>query len=242
MPPSRTEKEHKTRGAVYKKNDTLKAKTADLNKRIARNGAKAKRETPQARFAAANSHSSDELQNKLTEYLGTPPKKGNKKLVWTVYTGPQLKKSPQKDNVWSLFELNMHDLYEEAKDPHVKWDPADKEKELFNSKSRYILLETSDQSELAAFCMFRFEADENYEGNMEFLIYEMQVSKKFQGLGVCRSVFDALERLSSEFEVQLIMLTVFKCNLKAIAVYEHLEYKEHIDTTDTLLVLHKTIS
>ncbi|KAG8679190.1 hypothetical protein FRC09_019146 [Ceratobasidium sp. 395] len=129
--------------------------------------------------------------------------------------------------------------YKEADDPHVKWDPAEKEKELFDRRSRYILLETSNRSELAAFCMFRFEADENHEGRTD---YEMQVSKKFQGLGVCRSVFDALERLSSEFEVQLIMLTVFKCNLEAIAVYEHLEYKEHVDTTNTLLVLHKTIS
>ncbi|KAG8735006.1 hypothetical protein FRC12_018261 [Ceratobasidium sp. 428] len=208
--------------------------------------ARAKYEKDKANGLAktANSYPLDELQNTLDEYLGTPPKKGKKKLVWTICTGPQLKKSPQKANVWSLFELNMHDLYKEADDPHVKWDPAEKEKELFDRRSRYILLETSNRSELAAFCMFRFEADENHEGRKEFLlyIYEMQVSKKFQGLGVCRSVFDALERLSSEFEVQLIMLTVFKCNLEAIAVYEHLEYKEHVDTTNTLLVLHKTIS
>ncbi|QRW14894.1 GNAT family acetyltransferase [Ceratobasidium sp. AG-Ba] len=163
----------------------------------------------------ANMKSTATLQKDLDKLLGTAPanKVGDATLVWKAYQGPELKSTPQKDNVWSLFETNMRDIYKEAKDPYLKWAPAKKKKELYDKKSRYILLEAEDHSELAAFCMFRFEAEPNYEGEMEFVmyIYEIQVAKAFQGAGICRRIFGALEQLSSRYEVQIIMLTVFKC-------------------------------
>jgi hypothetical protein len=59
--------------------------------------------------------------------------------------------------------------YVEAGDPYLKWSPPKKKKELFHEKSRFVLLENEDQ--VAAFCMFRFEAEENDEGVMEFVVY-----------------------------------------------------------------------
>ncbi|KAG9104616.1 hypothetical protein FRC06_000762 [Ceratobasidium sp. 370] len=242
MAPSRTQKGNKTR----------KASTTSTKAKVAKNVPKSRsKPKPKPKHAAellaesANKKSSGTLQEFLNKFLGTPlvNQEGESALVWKVYSGPELKGTPQKDGVWSLFETNMRDIYIEAKDPYLKWGPAKKKKELFDEKSRYILLESEDQSELAAFCMFRFEVEENDSGVVEFLmyIYEVQVSKEFQGLGVCRRIFDALERLSSEYQVQLMMLTAFRCNPRAIAAYRHLGYKEHVDTSDTALVLFKTI-
>ncbi|KAG8746714.1 hypothetical protein FRC10_004018 [Ceratobasidium sp. 414] len=215
MAPSQTGKTKKTR----------KVATTSTKARVAKNAPKSRsklklKHTAELLAEAANEKSSTALQEFLNESLGTPlaNKEGKSGLVWKVYNGPELKGTPQKDNVWSLFETNMRDIYIEAKDPYLKWGPAKKKRELFDEKSRYILLESEDQSELVAFCMFRFEADENEQGVMEFLmyIYEIQVSKEFQGLGACRRMFDALERLSSEYQVQLMMLTAFRFNTQAI--------------------------
>lgn len=60
--------------------------------------------------------------------------------------------------------------YVQAEDPDIPWDPPAKEKELFHKLSRFILLYNSAE-ELEAFCMFRFEADKNYEGKMQFMVY-----------------------------------------------------------------------
>ncbi|KAG9127993.1 hypothetical protein FRC07_006587 [Ceratobasidium sp. 392] len=240
MAPSRTEKGSKARKASTPSTKAKVVKQAPKSK----SKSKEAKHTPELLAEAANEKSSDTIHENLSEFLGTPPanKEGKSALVWTVYDGPELKNSSQKDAVWSLFETNMRDIYIEAKDPDLKWAPTKKKQELYNGKSRYILLESEDQSELAAFCMFRFEAEENIKGVMEFVmyIYEIQVAKAFQRSGICRCIFSALERLSSEYQVQLIMLTVFKRNTNAIAAYRRLEYKEHVDTTDTLLVLYKS--
>ncbi|KAG8719133.1 hypothetical protein FRC09_011580 [Ceratobasidium sp. 395] len=241
MAPSRTEKGSKAQ----------KASVAGSTKaKIAKSSAKSKsvsedKCTTKFLAKAANKKSSHELQILLDGFLCTPPtnKDGESTLAWTVYDGPELKNSPQKDNVWALFETNMRDIYIEAKDPYLKWNPTKKKRELFDKKSRYIILEAEDQSDLAAFCMFRFETEENTEGTMEFVvyIYEIQVSKEFQGLGICRRIFDALERLGSEYQAQLIMLTVFRCNPDAITIYKHLKFEEHDDTSDTAFVFFKAI-
>ncbi|KAG9098150.1 hypothetical protein FS749_004553 [Ceratobasidium sp. UAMH 11750] len=223
---------------------------ASTKARVVKNAPKSRskpkpKHTSELLAEAANEKSSSTLQQFLDGPLGEPfaNRKGKSPLVWKVCNGPELKVTPQKDNVWSLFETNMHDIYIKANDPYLKWSPAKKKKELFDESSRFILLESEDQAELAAFCMFRFETEENDKGVTEFLvyIYEIQVSEEFQGLGICRRIFDALERLSSGYQVQLIMLTAFRCNPKAIAAYRHLGYKEHVDTNDIALVLFKAI-
>lgn len=70
---------------------------------------------------------------------------------------------------------NCTTRYKQANDPHLKWAPAEKKNELFNKKSRFILLEKEgadgSESELEAFCMFRFESEVNDKGVKEFIIY-----------------------------------------------------------------------
>ncbi|CAE6439865.1 unnamed protein product [Rhizoctonia solani] len=113
-------------------------------------------------------------------------------------------------------------LYREAQDPYIKWDPREKKDELFDDLSRLIIVRDA-QGDVQAFSMFRFEAEKNYYGKMEFLmyIYEIQVADGLRGTGICRRAFTALESIAREFQAQLIMLTCFKCNTHALSIYEH---------------------
>ncbi|CUA72431.1 hypothetical protein RSOLAG22IIIB_01100 [Rhizoctonia solani] len=146
---------------------------------------------------------------------------------WTrpVYDGPALgADAALKSQVWNIFAAKMEEIYKKAKDPHIKWNPRERKEELYNEHSRLIVVQNA-QGSVQAFSMFRFEAESNYYGKMEFLmyIYEIQVTKGLWGTGVCRRAFTALESIAREFQAQLIMLTCFKCDTRALSIYEYFE-------------------
>ncbi|KAG8726286.1 N-alpha-acetyltransferase 40, partial [Ceratobasidium sp. 423] len=147
--------------------------------------------------------------------------------TWSFTDGPSLKSTPElKDKVWTLFEENMRDIYIQANDPDIPWDPAQKLKELHHKKARFVLVQKPNT--LEAFCSFRFEAEEDEDGEMRFLvyIYEIQVAKGLRGTGIFRRLLAGLEGMCAELGVQVIMLTCFKCNTQALPVYAHLGFKE----------------
>ncbi|CAE6525302.1 unnamed protein product [Rhizoctonia solani] len=199
---------------------------------------------PKTLVKKANETSTEALQALFNKHLpGTskPTRGHNESLKWSVYDGPTLgDDTTLKTQIWDLFAVNMEELYKEAKDPHIKWNPKEKKEELFNELSRLIVVQDT-QGGVQAFSMFRFEAEKNYYGKMEFLIYlyEIQVAEGLRGTGICRRTFTALESIAREFQAQLIMLTCFKCNTQALAIYEHFGYQDHIDTTDTAKVFWK---
>ncbi|KAL5635957.1 hypothetical protein ACGC1H_004681 [Rhizoctonia solani] len=121
----------------------------------------------------ANQLSLDELQEMFNEYLPVLQGDGvenDGKRTWTFIDGPSLKSAPElKDQVWTLFEENMRDIYIQANDPDIPWDPSQKRKELEHKKSRLVLVQSPDS--LDAFCSFRFEAEEDEDGDMRFLVY-----------------------------------------------------------------------
>ncbi|CAE6491684.1 unnamed protein product [Rhizoctonia solani] len=159
----------------------------------------------------ANKLSADELEEIFKEHL--PDSKVDEiekdaKRRWTFIDGPSLKSTPElKDQVWALFEENMRNFYIQANDPDIPWDPVQKLKELYHPKARLVLVQTPDS--LEAFCSFRFEAEEDEDGEMRFLayIYEIQVARAQRGTGV-------------------VMLTCFKCNTQALSVYARLGFKK----------------
>ncbi|GAB1517437.1 GNAT family acetyltransferase [Rhizoctonia solani] len=99
-------------------------------------------------------------------------------------------------------------------------------KELQHTKTRFVLVQ--NETALEAFCSFRFEAEEDWNGEMQFLvyIYEIQIAQGYRGTGLCRRVFTALEGMCAELDVQVVMLTCFKCNTQALPVYAHLGFQE----------------
>ncbi|CAE6439872.1 unnamed protein product [Rhizoctonia solani] len=164
----------------------------------------------------ANQLSLDELQEMFNEYLPVLQGDGvenDGKRTWTFIDGPSLKSAPElKDQVWTLFEENMRDIYIQANDPDIPWDPSQKRKELEHKKSRLVLVQSPDS--LDAFCSFRFEAEEDEDGDMRFLVYMQAMKSKWRTFDAERAYFD------------VIMLTCFKCNTQALPVYTHLGFKE----------------
>ncbi|KAH7340455.1 hypothetical protein B0J17DRAFT_651404 [Rhizoctonia solani] len=178
----------------------------------------------------ANKLSLEELQEIFEEYLLDSKVDGLEqegKRTWSFTDGPTLKSTPElKDKVWTLFEENMRDIYIQANDPNIPWDPAEKRKELHHKKARLVLVQTPNA--LEAFCSFRFEAEEDDDGEMRFLvyIYEIQVAQAQRGMGIFRRILTALEGMCAELGVQVIMLTCFKCNTQALPVYARLGFNE----------------
>ncbi|KAF8710519.1 Acetyltransferase (GNAT) family, partial [Rhizoctonia solani] len=116
--------------------------------------------------------------------------------------------------------------YITANDPDITWNPVQKMKELQHTKTRFVLVQ--NETALEAFCSFRFEAEEDWNGEMQFLvyIYEIQIAQGYRGTGLCRRIFTALEGMCAELDVQVVMLTCFKCNTQALPVYAHLGFQE----------------
>ncbi|KAJ1310199.1 hypothetical protein OPQ81_006943 [Rhizoctonia solani] len=200
------------------------------NRRTGAAGRKKKRHELEVLADKANELSLEELQEIFQEYLPAPKTtdgiEREAKRTWSFIDGPTLKTTPElKDKVWRLFEANMRDIYIQANDPDIPWDPPQKLKEFHHKKSRFIVAQASDA--LEAFCSFRFEAEKDDDGEMWFLvyIYEIQVAKEHRGTGIFRRILTALEGMCTELGVQVIMLTCFKCNIQALPVYAHLGFK-----------------
>ncbi|KAF8710520.1 Acetyltransferase (GNAT) family, partial [Rhizoctonia solani] len=201
-----------------------------------------KPQSPKTLAKRANKASIRVLQKLLDKYLPPPPgaAEGQKDaLYWNIYDGPTLEADETlKLQICDLFEANMKEL-READDPDVEWNPAEKKKHLFNELSRLIVIQDAE-NDVQAFSMFRFEVTNNYNRKPEFLmyIYEIQVAIAHRETGICRRTFAVLEDMARKFKVQLVMLT---CNAKALAIYDHFGYEEHIDTTDKVEVLWKAM-
>ena len=71
-----------------------------------------------------------------------------------------------------------------------------------------------------AFAHFRFSAnDEDYASRAVVYVWELQVAEPFQGAGLGRRVMGLLQRVAEGFQLDCVMLTVFKSNARALAFY-----------------------
>ncbi|KAF9481364.1 acyl-CoA N-acyltransferase [Pholiota conissans] len=123
-------------------------------------------------------------------------------------------KEGQCNSIWSLFETNMRGMYEASS---FGWDPQAKQKELFHSLSRFLLVTDTEKSELVAFTNFRFEV----EGGEDLIYcYDLQVSPSTQGVGLGKNMMKELEKIAQSYNMEKIALTVFKANTKAAAFYK----------------------
>ncbi|KAH6917320.1 acyl-CoA N-acyltransferase [Coprinopsis sp. MPI-PUGE-AT-0042] len=135
--------------------------------------------------------------------------------------------------IYDLWANNMQTLYTNSS---FGWKPAEKEKELFASPSRFILAfktgtgERGSIRELVGFTMFRFEYE---DGESLVYCYEIQISPGIQGIGLGRKLMGYLETIGNVYEMDKIMLTVLKANQKAFQFYE--KYGFQIDPSSPSL-------
>ncbi|GAA94690.1 uncharacterized protein L969DRAFT_458926 [Mixia osmundae IAM 14324] len=131
---------------------------------------------------------------------------------------------PQRDNVISLFERNMRNMYEST----GGYDAQAKREELFNAASRFLVVPPLEPNqELQGYVMFRFDTEESLRASRVYSVvycYELQVAVRRQGIG--QRLMALLEQYAKHYRLQKVMLTVFKINVDALAFYRSLGYQE----------------
>ena len=125
--------------------------------------------------------------------------------------------TPQKNDLFALFEANMKDMYDKT----WGWNKEDKIKELFAPTSKFLMIEDNDDADkIVAFTTFRFEWDDEEEPEYPVLYcYELQISDDHQGKGIGKRLMELLVQFQKACLMRKVMLTCFKINTMAMSFY-----------------------
>ncbi|KAH9175362.1 acyl-CoA N-acyltransferase [Lactarius sanguifluus] len=130
-----------------------------------------------------------------------------------------------RQSVWELLEQNMRHMYVGSS---MGWDPPSKKEELFHRNSRFILLRRSQvqdddadpvcgEPSIVAYSMFRFEMEND---ERVLYCYELQVVQDVRRGGIGKTLVQCLCNIAHEYDMQKVMLTVFKENQMALLFYK----------------------
>lgn len=138
----------------------------------------------------------------------------------TCFNGPSLP-SKLATSVFQLFLDNMKSFYQSS-----SWgfDETEKKQDFRNPMNRYIIvLDKSD--DLVAFCLFRFEYDDEDEPEHPVLYcYELQVKHSHRGQKIGAQLMSIIAQIAAHYKMWKTMLTVFKANVAAINFYTKLGF------------------
>ena len=111
------------------------------------------------------------------------------------------------------------------------WNAAVKRSELAHDNARFVLVRGGG-GKIQAFAHFRFDPDDEVHASRAVLyVRELQVAQPFRSSGLGARIMNLLQRVAGQFELDCVMLTVFKSNTRALSFYmEKLEYS--IDAGD----------
>lgn len=112
------------------------------------------------------------------------------------------------------------------------WDAAEKRSELAHGAARFVLVRDSDGA-IQGFAHFRFDVNaEDYVSRAVLYVRELQVAESFRGAGLGTHLMGLLQLVAGRFELDCVMLTVFKSNARALVFYHKLQYA--IDEDDPI--------
>jgi len=131
-----------------------------------------------------------------------------------------------------LTRVNMKSLYDGAGSPTWSWSDSRKRGELRNERMRWILLRSkndehgietleSDEKGIIGFVAFRFTAE---VGIPHTYVHEVQIAESMRARGYGQLLMRAVQYLSEQVEMQLIILTVFSDNLAAVRFYNKIGF------------------
>ena len=99
------------------------------------------------------------------------------------------------------------------------WDAAGKRSELAHNDARFVLVRGGGGA-IQAFAHFRFDPDDEVHASRAVLyVRELQVAQPFRSSGLGARIMNLLQRVAGQFELDCVMLTVFKSNARALAFY-----------------------
>ncbi|KAG6336938.1 hypothetical protein ID866_2132 [Astraeus odoratus] len=104
------------------------------------------------------------------------------------------------------------------------WNPRSKKREMFDTRSRFVIARQDDNdsdalalfSAIVAYTIFRFDRE---EGRDVIYCYELQVSKHARRCGLGKLLTQHLSDIGAKWNMEKVMLTVFKANQSALAFY-----------------------
>ncbi|TEB34953.1 acyl-CoA N-acyltransferase [Coprinellus micaceus] len=130
------------------------------------------------------------------------------------------------DNKVAVFGLLTNNMREMLQESSMGWSVSKKKREVFHTRSRFIIAHDA-QSSLVAFSMFRFEKEDQC---VVLYCYELQVEEAMRGLGIGRSLLTQLESIGLAYGMDKIMLTVLKANQKSVKFYKSAGFR--LDSSD----------
>ena len=130
----------------------------------------------------------------------------------------------QKNQIFNILKSNMQQLYDAEKS--WGWNDNDKSKELFSSRSKFlVVIDNSKSNLIISFAMFKFEYDDEEEPEHPVLFcYEVQIDKSYQQQGIGRILMDNLLSISKQTNMWKVMLTCFKSNENALKFYSKIGF------------------
>lgn len=86
------------------------------------------------------------------------------------------------DKMFEMFAENMEPFYRSSS---WGWNEKERKKEFNQPLNRYLVASNPVNDELAGFCMFRFEYDDDEEPEHPVLyLYELQIKSDYRGQGI----------------------------------------------------------
>jgi len=123
-----------------------------------------------------------------------------------------------------LIEDNLKQYYESSS---WGWSKSNKLKELSHKTSRILILKCTKTDQLIAFVNFRFEPGSD-DNECAVYCYELQIIETHRRLGIGTYLMSCLKEIAINFNMNKVMLTVFKSNEIATNFYMN-ALKYHID-------------
>lgn len=164
------------------------------------------------------------LNNKSNEALSA----STREPISIQYKLTPLSPSNLLDSCMALFEENMGQLYRDS-----SWglNLPEKRAELDHNDARFLLATApskNDKNEsmpVVGYCHFRFDVDDDDDPKeLVVYVYELQVSKHFQGNGIGRRLMEIVHEVAKKAGISTVMLTVFDANVAAVQFYNKLGY------------------
>ena len=125
----------------------------------------------------------------------------------------------QRSCMFALLKENMKDVYDACS---WGWDEKARFKDMSHSNSRFLIASKPEAPEaIEAFCMFRFDWDDEEEPEYAVLfVYELQVAASRRGAGLGRLFMSIVTGFQTQYCFKKTMLTCFKHNLTALEFYK----------------------
>jgi ribosomal protein S18 acetylase RimI-like enzyme len=98
------------------------------------------------------------------------------------------------------------------------WSKSKKLKELSDKTSRILILKCNKTNEIIGFVSFRFETGGHHKESALYC-YELQIIETHRRYGIGRYLMSCLYEIGLNFNMNKVMLTVFKNNKIAIDFY-----------------------